>query len=120
MRQTTLPRRAAACLPLWAVLCAGCASIQSRTEQILVQFSESARDLRSAMSELRQALPMEETLKTQHADAKALLQREEREVESIAAMVEDGDIHGGGYALLAGPGTAARYDNLAIKGYPAN
>jgi len=33
------------------------------------------------------------------------------------ASVSDGSIRNGGYAMLAGPGTAARFDNLYIRGY---
>ena len=35
----------------------------------------------------------------------------------VAASVTDGSLTGGGYALLAGPGTKVRYDNLTVRGY---
>jgi hypothetical protein len=34
----------------------------------------------------------------------------------LAAEASDGDIASGGYALLAGPGVAASFDNLEIRG----
>jgi hypothetical protein len=34
------------------------------------------------------------------------------------AQVRDSDIAGGGYALLAGPGVAVRFDNLRLRGFP--
>ncbi|MCC7477493.1 hypothetical protein IT575_03450 [bacterium] len=37
----------------------------------------------------------------------------------LALQVEDGDISVGGYALLAGPGVAASYDNLLLRGVRA-
>ncbi|MCH7471602.1 hypothetical protein IIA79_01425 [bacterium] len=38
----------------------------------------------------------------------------------VAATVYDNDIKAGGYALLAGPGLFARYDNLTIRGTRAD
>jgi hypothetical protein len=37
----------------------------------------------------------------------------------LAAEATDGDIASGGYALLAGPGVAASFDNLEIRGVRA-
>ncbi len=37
----------------------------------------------------------------------------------LAAEAEDSDISGGGYALLAGPGVAASYDDLLLRGVRA-
>ena len=36
----------------------------------------------------------------------------------LVATLRDGDVRDGGYALLAGPGTYARFDNLELKGFP--
>ncbi len=38
---------------------------------------------------------------------------------TAVASVQDTDLAGGGYALLAGPGVKVRYDDLLVRGYPA-
>ena len=35
----------------------------------------------------------------------------------VAASVRDSEIAAGGYALLAGPGTSVRFDNMLVRGY---
>ena len=36
----------------------------------------------------------------------------------LTATITDDGITAGGYALLVGPGTAARFDNMALRGIP--
>jgi hypothetical protein len=38
----------------------------------------------------------------------------------VVASVTDDSLQGGGYALLCGPGTATRFDNLTIKGFSSD